>query len=549
MNFYKAIWITLLVVLWLGAELMARGFRVDQVPNGAVGSCNTCHVTPGGPRNDFGETVEFRFLSEPGSAGQVMWNALLASLDSDGDGASNGEELQDPYGLWMTGNPAPGNSSLVTAPGDAGSDPFVKLTIAFSGMTPHIGQKLFIRVIDKATGMEVGREEMGAISQSDFNVDLTVLLVNHSYRVDIFADHNGNELYDPPPTDHAWRMEVDDVQGATTVNFAHNTNFVDIDWKYLLEFRLNDMNPHIGQLFQVRVWDVQSGEEIIRKRLESIPDHNPRFDLPGLEMGKSYYIDFYADHSGDFLYQPPPTDHAWRMVLNNVTGDTTLEFTHNTSFTDIAWPYLFRLNLTDMTPHVGQMFEIRIVESATGMEVQRKTYAAIPQAEFVTKLIGIQPGQSYRADFYADFNGNGVYDPPPTDHAWRINFTDSTGMVVENFSHNTNFVDIGWPTGIEINPTGEIAGGFHLFQNYPNPFNPVTTIPFEVAAAANVKLEIYNLVGQKVATVIQQQLPPGQYEAVWNGRDDNERAVSSGIYIYRLTAGEFQQVRRMILMK
>lgn len=93
-----------------------RSFRTDQVPNGPVNGCLTCHVTPGGLRNHFGQTIEDSFLDGPG--GNVVWGAALAALDSDNDGRSNGAELLDPAGAWRSGA-GPGTPSQVTNPGVA----------------------------------------------------------------------------------------------------------------------------------------------------------------------------------------------------------------------------------------------------------------------------------------------------------------------------------------------------------------------------------------------------------------------------------------------
>ncbi len=213
-----------LILFFSFTYIEARSFRVSQVPNGNVNNCLTCHtvsfpVAGNGPRNDFGRLIEDQFLTAPGSAGNVIWNALLASLDADNDRISNGEELQDRFGTWTSGNPQPGNAALVTRPGDATSSPAVTLTLQFSGMTPHIGQQLEIRVVDKSTGKEVGREEVSAIPAASFNVDLPVLLVGHSYWIDFYADHNGNSLYDAPPIDHAWRLELNNVSGNSMFRF------------------------------------------------------------------------------------------------------------------------------------------------------------------------------------------------------------------------------------------------------------------------------------------------------------------------------------------
>jgi hypothetical protein len=100
--------------------VIAKSFRVNEIPNGTVNSCATCHVSPagGGARNQFGQTIGSSFLNP---TGHVIWNADIANIDSDGDGFTNGEELQDPNGTWTSG--AIGNAALVTNPGDPNSHP------------------------------------------------------------------------------------------------------------------------------------------------------------------------------------------------------------------------------------------------------------------------------------------------------------------------------------------------------------------------------------------------------------------------------------------
>ncbi len=91
--------------------------------------------------------------------------------------------------------------------------------------------------------------------------------------------------------------------------------------------------------------------------------------------------------------------------------------------------------------------------------------------------------------------------------------------------------------------------GFSLAQNYPNPFNPITNIAFTVARTAQVRLEVYNIVGQKVKTLVDQEMKPGAYAADWDGTDQSGKAVSSGIYFYRMEAGEFGGMKKMLLLK
>jgi hypothetical protein len=87
--------------------------------------------------------------------------------------------------------------------------------------------------------------------------------------------------------------------------------------------------------------------------------------------------------------------------------------------------------------------------------------------------------------------------------------------------------------------------GFTLFQNYPNPFNPVTTITYELPINSHVELSIYNLLGQKVATLISGQQAVGRYTINWDAT-----GFASGVYYYRITANSgFVQIRKCILIK
>jgi len=89
-----------------------------------------------------------------------------------------------------------------------------------------------------------------------------------------------------------------------------------------------------------------------------------------------------------------------------------------------------------------------------------------------------------------------------------------------------------------------------LFVNYPNPFNPTTTISFSIAQTPSfVNLEIFNLKGQKVKQLVNSQLSAGQHSVIWNGTDDNKHPVSSGIYLYKLTAGSKIQTKKMLMIK
>ena len=89
---------------------------------------------------------------------------------------------------------------------------------------------------------------------------------------------------------------------------------------------------------------------------------------------------------------------------------------------------------------------------------------------------------------------------------------------------------------------------FGLGQNYPNPFNPGTVIPYQLAADGYVRLEVFNLLGQRVATLVEGEMAAGSYTAQWDARDGSGYGVAAGVYVYRLTAGDATATRRMVLV-
>jgi hypothetical protein len=98
-------------------------------------------------------------------------------------------------------------------------------------------------------------------------------------------------------------------------------------------------------------------------------------------------------------------------------------------------------------------------------------------------------------------------------------------------------------------PITSIPHEYSLAQNYPNPFNPTTTISFTIPNAGKVKIEVFNVLGQRVAVLLDDYREAGSYAIDWKSQDDAGRSVASGVYLYRLTAGEYTSTRKMMLMK
>jgi hypothetical protein len=126
---------------------------------------------------------------------------------------------------------------------------------------------------------------------------------------------------------------------------------------------------------------------------------------------------------------------------------------------------------------------------------------------------------------------------------------ESGELIMTPYRHNApgDILEVVSPTvGIEDH---NIPVTFFLQQNYPNPFNPETHIQFGLAQKVKVQLLIYNVLGQQVKKLINQNMPPGKHEVIWDGRNNAGKRVGSGIYFYNIKAGEFTKTRKMVLLK
>ena len=104
------------------------------------------------------------------------------------------------------------------------------------------------------------------------------------------------------------------------------------------------------------------------------------------------------------------------------------------------------------------------------------------------------------------------------------------------------------------NANPELPEVFSLIQNYPNPFNPSTTIKFQLpekngTATVRTVLRVYDILGRRVRTIVDEDMSPGFYTKQWDGLNDNGVGISSGVYFYSIMAGDFRQTKKMLLIK
>ena len=141
------------------------------------------------------------------------------------------------------------------------------------------------------------------------------------------------------------------------------------------------------------------------------------------------------------------------------------------------------------------------------------------------------------------------YDPEdPTNPGYAL--YPAMGTVINDMGAYGGPNVVGWPVvGLDDNVIVQTPVVF-LHQNYPNPFNPTTTINYSLKENSKVSLNIYNIKGQKVKQLVNDQLSIGQHSVIWNGKDDSEKKVSSGVYLYKLNVnGKTEAVKKCLLLK
>ncbi|MDP6170462.1 MAG: T9SS type A sorting domain-containing protein, partial [Candidatus Marinimicrobia bacterium] len=129
---------------------------------------------------------------------------------------------------------------------------------------------------------------------------------------------------------------------------------------------------------------------------------------------------------------------------------------------------------------------------------------------------------------------------------WDVWSHDGFEFVPSSSGPRDIHVDVSELLGID---GSSLPREFALHNNYPNPFNPVTNIVYDIPEVTDVTLEIYNVMGQRVRTLAQGSHEAGRYQIVWNATNDLGQALSSGMYIYRIQAGDFVSVKKLVLMK
>ncbi|HQJ46633.1 MAG TPA: T9SS type A sorting domain-containing protein [Ignavibacteriaceae bacterium] len=162
-------------------------------------------------------------------------------------------------------------------------------------------------------------------------------------------------------------------------------------------------------------------------------------------------------------------------------------------------------------------------------------------------------------NIFAGSRGEGIFLSTDNGNNWNIINNGLKNFYVNAFCGSSNgYVYAGSDSGVFITSSpivsinsekSYLATGFSLFQNYPNPFNPTTKISWQSPVGSYQTLRIYDVLGNEVATLVNEYKPAGSYEVEFNGHSDGGQNLSSGVYFYQLRAGSFVETKKMLLTK
>jgi len=195
------------------------------------------------------------------------------------------------------------------------------------------------------------------------------------------------------------------------------------------------------------------------------------------------------------------------------------------------------VTIADLNANIG-LYESRLVELENVHFSDTGSFAA---ATNYTLTDGNNNTVVFRTNFSdADYIGTAI----PTQLLNVYAIATRYDATVQLTSRSQNDLD-----GVANNDPTTPAAMNQLTGNYPNPFNPQTTIRYNLKNSSPVTVEIYNVLGQKVRTLVSESKAAGSHSVAWDGTDDSHRKVSSGIYFYKMKAGTYSDTKKMVLMK
>jgi hypothetical protein len=326
---------------------------------------------------------------------------------------------------------------------------------------------------------------------------------------------------------------------------------------------------------------------------EGAPDEAHSYTVMQTTPATIYQVQFTTDPGADNTYPSPLVDELV-TVTGVVTADHSVGSDHfylqddtDPMGTGGPWNGIFIYDAGDREPAQGDKITLTAqvaeyygstelkniaayelissgndlpapVEVETGdIEWDQKAAERYEGVYIIVRDVEVVDPEPGHGNFRID-DGSGVAQVDAGDYTYEAQMGDQIEWIrgFLNYTYDEFEIelrgddDIGpvTQTGVE-GPAAEMPLEFALWQNYPNPFNPVTQITYSVPYDTDLKIEIFNILGQKVRTLVNQRVSAGRYTVTWRGYDEAGCETASGIYFCRIMAGDFVQTRKMVLLK
>lgn len=260
----------------------------------------------------------------------------------------------------------------------------------------------------------------------------------------------------------------------------------------------------------VLLFSGSANADFIRKWSHVADTTEVSLDYGGLDLTPS-------DYNGDNIIDPAVEDGNSVVLLNGVNGNV-----------------LYKTALPQPTGD-WHLCEIAQIDTDAAPELVLTDFYPCDS------IVVLDAGTGDREWVYA-----GVLDYP------LVLDLDGDNICEIVFTSSDTVLCYGWENGNKVEDEIDqpiLPKELQLDQNYPNPFNPGTTIEFSLQHGAAVSLDIINLLGRRVTTLMDQSLPAGRYSIIWDGTEADGAPVATGLYFYVLKAGDQRQVKKMILLK
>jgi hypothetical protein len=513
-------------------RISANDSEASQCPAVAIGQNNTVHIVWQDARDAADWEV---YYQQQNALGNVIVSDVRRSGPDDGyNSAMPDIDVEN----------GPGNYVHIVFMDQRARDP------GLSDRIPHIsGQWEIYTTILNANGVEIGRYGVPK-RQSDI------------FGGDIFGPY-----YSGPPDGHSMypqiAVEDDHEKGETHISW-HDER--DGNWEIYVSIIHNDCN---NPLPDVRVTNDAASDmypsialDDITSKTERDPDNKWQSDRDGTwaiynaRKAADQWVHFHITGSDTVTYDmyPYPDIYFGGEIIYTSDG---LWYMYGLP---IAEPDSFEFGFSARDP-LGNEYSIGFYEATF---VQLASFAGTRFDDRI-ELMWTTATEINNAGF------NLYRGLSETGERSKVNeeLIPSTGDALSGTSYSYIDRDVApgvtyyyWFEDMDLNGKGTVQGPimvsgeeapiptvFNLAQNYPNPFNPYTEIKYELPVACHVNLEIYNVFGQKVATLVNEYQEAGDRAVRWYGLDDKEQTVSSGVYFYKLRAGSYSEIRKMVLLR